>query len=168
MPRWLRIFWAVLTSVIRGRNGRRPPQRSQGSTSIAKTRRRSGPIEPGTRRRRHRIGRTGRAGLGGEALLLVTPREQGRLRLIEQFAHSSLSPRTIPTRAALLAKREERPLASLLPSLVAPIGERWKALADKLAQASGQDAHRPERGSRTGLPPRTAQPLAASATAVPA
>ena len=88
----------------------------------------------------HRIGRTGRAGRSGEALILVTPRERGRLRLIEQFTHSSLQPRTIPTRAAVLAKREERLLASLLPSLAAPIDERFKALADKLAQASGQDA----------------------------
>ncbi len=88
----------------------------------------------------HRIGRTGRAGRSGEALILVTPRERSRLRYIEQFTHSTLMPRTIPTRAAVLAKREERLLASLLPSLSTPIPERFVSLAEKVVAASGQDA----------------------------
>jgi ATP-dependent RNA helicase DeaD len=88
----------------------------------------------------HRIGRTGRAGRSGEALILLTPRERGRLRTIEQFTHSTLLLRTIPTRAAVLAKREERLLADLLPSLLTPVPERFVSLAEKIVAASGQDA----------------------------
>jgi ATP-dependent RNA helicase DeaD len=42
----------------------------------------------------HRIGRTGRAGKAGLAVTLVTPREIGHLRLIEQVAKRRIRPQT--------------------------------------------------------------------------
>jgi len=88
----------------------------------------------------HRIGRTGRAGRSGEALMLITPQQRGRLRMIERFTQSTLAPLAVPTRAAVLAKREERLFATLIPSLQHPVPERFRALAEKLAHSSGQDA----------------------------
>ncbi len=45
----------------------------------------------------HRIGRTGRAGRSGEAILFITPREQGLLKAIERATRQPVSPLTLPT-----------------------------------------------------------------------
>ena len=88
----------------------------------------------------HRIGRTGRAGRRGEALLFVTPRERGRLRLLERFTQSPLTPLPIPTRQMVIAKREERIAEELLPQLQHPVPDRFRALCQKLVEQSGHDA----------------------------
>ncbi|RYE89575.1 MAG: DEAD/DEAH box helicase, partial [Oxalobacteraceae bacterium] len=45
----------------------------------------------------HRIGRTGRAGRSGEAILFITPREKGLLRVIERATRQPVSPLTLPS-----------------------------------------------------------------------
>jgi ATP-dependent RNA helicase DeaD len=45
----------------------------------------------------HRIGRTGRAGRSGQAILFITPREQGLLKAIERATRQPVSPLTLPT-----------------------------------------------------------------------
>jgi ATP-dependent RNA helicase DeaD len=45
----------------------------------------------------HRIGRTGRAGRSGEAILFITPREQGLLKAIERATRQKVAPLTLPT-----------------------------------------------------------------------
>ena len=45
----------------------------------------------------HRIGRTGRAGRKGEAILFVTPRERGMLRAIERATRQQIEPMQLPT-----------------------------------------------------------------------
>ena len=45
----------------------------------------------------HRIGRTGRAGRKGEAILFVTPRERGMLRAIERATRQPIEPMRLPT-----------------------------------------------------------------------
>ncbi len=45
----------------------------------------------------HRIGRTGRAGRKGEAILFVTPRERGMLRAIERATRQQIDPMQLPT-----------------------------------------------------------------------
>ena len=45
----------------------------------------------------HRIGRTGRAGRSGEAILFITPREKGLLRVIERATRQPVAPLTLPT-----------------------------------------------------------------------
>jgi ATP-dependent RNA helicase DeaD len=45
----------------------------------------------------HRIGRTGRAGRKGEAILFIAPRERGLLRAIERAARAIIEPMNLPT-----------------------------------------------------------------------
>ncbi|MBC7685936.1 MAG: DEAD/DEAH box helicase [Bdellovibrionales bacterium] len=45
----------------------------------------------------HRIGRTGRAGRSGEAILFITPREQGLLKAIERATRQPVAPLVLPT-----------------------------------------------------------------------
>ena len=45
----------------------------------------------------HRIGRTGRAGRSGEAILFITPREKGLLRVIERATRQTVTPLTLPS-----------------------------------------------------------------------
>jgi ATP-dependent RNA helicase DeaD len=45
----------------------------------------------------HRIGRTGRAGRSGQAILFITPREQGLLKAIERATRQPVAPLTLPT-----------------------------------------------------------------------
>ncbi|QJE00776.1 DEAD/DEAH box helicase [Massilia forsythiae] len=45
----------------------------------------------------HRIGRTGRAGRSGDAILFITPRERGMLKAIERATRQPVSQLTLPT-----------------------------------------------------------------------
>ncbi|MYM36021.1 DEAD/DEAH box helicase [Duganella sp. FT94W] len=45
----------------------------------------------------HRIGRTGRAGRSGEAILFITPREKGLLKMIERSTRQPISQLELPT-----------------------------------------------------------------------
>jgi ATP-dependent RNA helicase DeaD len=54
----------------------------------------------------HRIGRTGRAGQGGTALTLVTPRERRLLPMLERGIHRRLELRRLPTDADLASRQQ--------------------------------------------------------------
>lgn len=56
----------------------------------------------------HRIGRTGRAGREGKAILFVTPREQGMLRAIERTTRQPIEAMQLPTVDAVNNRRIER------------------------------------------------------------
>jgi len=56
----------------------------------------------------HRIGRTGRAGRSGEAILFVTPRERGLLRAIERSTRQPISVLELPTVQAVNTARIAR------------------------------------------------------------
>jgi ATP-dependent RNA helicase DeaD len=53
----------------------------------------------------HRVGRTGRAGRKGEAILFIAPRERNMLRAIERATRSNLEPMNLPTVDAVNASR---------------------------------------------------------------
>ena len=53
----------------------------------------------------HRIGRTGRAGRTGDAILFVSPREMRMLRGIERATNQPIEPMQPPTREAIAGKR---------------------------------------------------------------
>ncbi|MDP6962911.1 MAG: DEAD/DEAH box helicase [Planctomycetota bacterium] len=56
----------------------------------------------------HRIGRTGRAGATGEAILFVTPREKRLLRMLEKVTRASIAPMKMPTTDEINEQRIER------------------------------------------------------------
>jgi len=56
----------------------------------------------------HRIGRTGRAGRQGDAILFVTPREKGMLRAIERATRQPIEPMSLPTVDAVNDRRVEK------------------------------------------------------------
>lgn len=56
----------------------------------------------------HRIGRTGRAGRHGDAILFVAPREQRMLRLIEKSIGTRIEPLKLPSFRTVLEKRLNR------------------------------------------------------------
>ncbi len=53
----------------------------------------------------HRIGRTGRAGRKGEAILFIAPRERNMLRAIERATRQTIEPMNLPTVDAVNALR---------------------------------------------------------------
>jgi ATP-dependent RNA helicase DeaD len=53
----------------------------------------------------HRIGRTGRAGRKGEAILFIAPRERNMLRIIERATRQVIEPMNLPTVDAVNALR---------------------------------------------------------------
>ncbi|MCB1327001.1 MAG: DEAD/DEAH box helicase [Leptospiraceae bacterium] len=66
----------------------------------------------------HRIGRTGRAGRNGEAILFVTPREQRMLQSIQRAISQKMDPMEIPTPADVVRSRRAR-LREKIASLIA-------------------------------------------------
>ncbi len=56
----------------------------------------------------HRIGRTGRAGREGQAILFVTPRERGMLRAIERATRQPIEGMQLPTVSVVNDRRIER------------------------------------------------------------
>ncbi|WP_284455283.1 DEAD/DEAH box helicase [Alloalcanivorax xenomutans] len=74
----------------------------------------------------HRIGRTGRAGRNGEAILFVSHRERGMLRAIERATGQSLESMDLPSVDALNSKR----LAKLQEQLVAGLESKHREEAE--------------------------------------
>lgn len=56
----------------------------------------------------HRIGRTGRAGRSGEAILFVTPRERGMLRVIERTTRQPITPMELPSVEVINDRRVDK------------------------------------------------------------
>ncbi|HSV86401.1 MAG TPA: DEAD/DEAH box helicase [Levilinea sp.] len=84
----------------------------------------------------HRIGRTGRAGRKGVAVTLVTPRERSRLGQIEAYTRKSIAEFPVPTRADMLARRDERFIQQLTERLGKGSSAGERALLGRLAGAS--------------------------------
>ncbi len=82
----------------------------------------------------HRIGRTGRIGREGVAITLVDPREQRTLRYIETLIKQKIEIVTLPTLAALKAKRLDTTRASLITRITAGDLDETRALVQSLAE----------------------------------
>ncbi len=65
----------------------------------------------------HRIGRTGRAGRKGEAILFVTPRERGMLRAIERATRQPIEPMELPSVETVNEQRMARFLGRITEAL---------------------------------------------------
>ena len=87
----------------------------------------------------HRIGRTGRAGRKGEAILFIAPRERNMLRAIERATRQTIEPMNLPSVDAVNALR---------------IGKFKKAISETVASGEA-GVYRPvleQLEAETGLP----------------
>ena len=94
----------------------------------------------------HRIGRTGRAGRNGNAILFVAPREIRMLRTIERATRQPIAPLTLPSRADVTNRRvasfKERVVEVLnaeglefFANIVSQIAEEQNVGAEEVAAA---------------------------------
>jgi ATP-dependent RNA helicase DeaD len=67
----------------------------------------------------HRIGRTGRAGRKGEAILFVAPRERGMLRAIERATRQPIEPMALPSVETVNEQRVSKFLGRITTALEA-------------------------------------------------
>ena len=79
----------------------------------------------------HRIGRTGRAGRTGDAILFVTPREKGMLRSIERATRQPIEEMQLPTVEAVNDRRVERFLARITDMLASGKAGEFRALIER-------------------------------------
>lgn len=95
----------------------------------------------------HRIGRTGRAGLKGKAYTLVDPFQKGKLRYLERFVKTTLTPAKLPTIPQLkvaLVNRELTKMEKLVESIIEKgdefkIDETYDYFRDSFAGLSRDD-----------------------------
>jgi ATP-dependent RNA helicase DeaD len=80
----------------------------------------------------HRIGRTGRAGRNGEAILFITPRERNMLRYIERATRSPLEPMDLPTIADVNEQRVARFRQRITEALAAGQAEPFRSLIEEI------------------------------------
>jgi len=83
----------------------------------------------------HRIGRTGRAGKAGLAITLVTPREIGHLRLIEQVAKRRIFRKPLPTLTDALAGQQRLTIDKVLKTAEDPDISKYKEMAEELLES---------------------------------
>ncbi|WP_448480983.1 DEAD/DEAH box helicase [Pseudoxanthomonas mexicana] len=79
----------------------------------------------------HRIGRTGRAGRTGDAILFVTPREKGMLRAIERATRQPIEEMQLPSVEAVNDRRVEKFLARITDTLASGQAGEFRALIER-------------------------------------
>jgi ATP-dependent RNA helicase DeaD len=84
----------------------------------------------------HRIGRTGRAGKAGLAVTLVTPREIGQLRLIEQVARRRIIRKPMPTFTDALVGQQRITMDKMLRAIEDPDIHKYKEMAEELLETN--------------------------------
>ncbi|MFT4196948.1 MAG: DEAD/DEAH box helicase, partial [Pseudoxanthomonas sp.] len=79
----------------------------------------------------HRIGRTGRAGRNGEAILFVTPREKGMLRAIERATRQPIQEMPLPSVQEVNDRRVARFLGRIDAALAGEDLEPYRAMVQR-------------------------------------
>ena len=82
----------------------------------------------------HRIGRTGRAGREGQAILFVAPKERRLLRSIEQSTRQAIAAMELPTGEQVSGQRVQQFQEKIIQSLEAKDLDKFKVLLEKLAE----------------------------------
>ena len=88
----------------------------------------------------HRIGRTGRAGAAGEAILFVAPRERRMLRSIEKATGQRIEPMDLPSVNDINSRRAERFKASVRETVASADLAEYYRLVSELEQEDDLDA----------------------------
>ncbi len=83
----------------------------------------------------HRIGRTGRAGRQGDAILFVAPREQRMLRAIEQATRQPITQMALPSTDVINDKRIAKFHQKISDTLAAGELELYQGLIERFQQA---------------------------------
>jgi ATP-dependent RNA helicase DeaD len=81
----------------------------------------------------HRIGRTGRAGRTGDAIVFVTPRERRMLQAIEKVSGRSVEQMSVPTAEQVNESRTSRFSQTITDSLGSPQFHSFRALVEQYA-----------------------------------
>lgn len=87
----------------------------------------------------HRIGRTGRAGREGEAILFISPRETRMLKTIEKATKKSINQMMIPTASELNESRLQRFHQKVGEILEDGSFEQWLPIVEQLQSQSDVD-----------------------------
>jgi ATP-dependent RNA helicase DeaD len=87
----------------------------------------------------HRIGRPGRAGRSGDAILFVSPRERNMLRLIERATRQPIEPMRLPTVEDVNSSRTARFTARITAALAAGAGHTFRSTLEEYVRATGAD-----------------------------
>jgi ATP-dependent RNA helicase DeaD len=85
----------------------------------------------------HRIGRTGRAGRNGEAILFIAPRERNMLRAIERATRQTIEQMNLPSVDAVNAKRIAKFKLRVAEALAKPDAGAYRAVIEQLEAESG-------------------------------
>lgn len=86
----------------------------------------------------HRTGRTGRAGRTGEAILLLTRRERGMLRVIERATSTPLEPLTLPSTDEINERRTARFKERVLEAAASEQAPFFTQIIAELVEESGK------------------------------
>ena len=87
----------------------------------------------------HRIGRTGRAGRDGKAILFITPKETRLLRSIEKSTRQTISPLTMPSNEQISDQRIMQFTNQLVKTLETPRLDKFRDLITKFAAENELD-----------------------------
>ena len=87
----------------------------------------------------HRIGRTGRAGREGTAILLLHPKKTRLLRSIEKSTRQSIPPLTMPSNEQLSDQRIEQFTQQLLTTMETPRLDKFRDMIVKFASDNELD-----------------------------
>ena len=87
----------------------------------------------------HRIGRTGRAGRNGEAILFIAPRERNMLQLIERATRQPIEQMDLPTIADVNATRVARFKQRITTLLEQGVPDVYRGVVDELVHDTGAE-----------------------------
>ncbi len=85
----------------------------------------------------HRIGRTGRAGRKGEAILFIAPRERNMLRAIERATRQAIEPMNLPSVDAVNTLRIAKFKQRITEAIAKGEGNLYRPVLEQLETESG-------------------------------
>jgi ATP-dependent RNA helicase DeaD len=85
----------------------------------------------------HRVGRTGRAGRKGEAILFIAPRERNMLRAIERATRQVIEPMNLPTVDAVNSFRIAKFKQRVIETVAESDAKQLRAVVEQLEAESG-------------------------------